>query len=164
MIATIRDVAHATRVSPSTVSRALTGSALVSPGTRERVEQAAAKLGYQPSRAARSLVTGCTGTLGLIVPDRSNPFFPGIVKGIQARAQSARLAVLVADSDEDQSVEEGLIRQLAKQADGLLLCSPRSNDDVVHELASSTDLVLVNRCVGELPAITWTTWTGCGRP
>lgn len=52
LIATLRDVAHAARVSPSTVSRALTGSALVSPGTRERVEQAAAKLGYQPSRAA----------------------------------------------------------------------------------------------------------------
>lgn len=154
MTATIRDVAHAARVSPSTVSRALTGSALVSPGTRHRVEQAAAELGYQPSRAARSLVTGRTGTLGLIVPDLSNPFFPGIVKGVQARAQAAHLAVFVADSDEDQSVEVGLIRELARQADGLLLCSPRSGEDVIRDMASDAAIVLVNRRIGELPAIT----------
>jgi DNA-binding LacI/PurR family transcriptional regulator len=154
LAATIRDVASAARVAPSTVSRALNGSTLVSPGTRDRVEQAAARLGYEPSRAARSLVTGRTGTIGLIVPDLSNPFFPGIVKGVQARAQTANLAVFVADSDEDQAVETRLIRRLAKQADGLMLCSPRSGADVIRELASAASIVLVNRRVDELPAIT----------
>lgn len=154
MAATIREVARAARVSPSTVSRALSASTLVSPGTKNRVEQAAAELGYQPSRAARSLVTGRTGNLGLIVPDLSNPFFPGIVKGVQARAQAADLAVFVADSDEDQAVELRLIRELAKSVDGLLLCSPRSSEDEICQLASGTAVVLVNRRVGELPAIT----------
>lgn len=154
MAATIRDVARAARVSPSTVSRSLSGSTLVSPQTRHRVEQAAAELGYQPSRAARTLVTGRTGILGLIVPDLSNPFFPGIVKGVQARAQTAHLAVFVADSDEDESVEVSLIRELAKQTDGLLLCSPRSSEDVIRDLASGNAVVLVNRRVGDLPAIT----------
>lgn len=155
MAATIRDVAHAARVSPSTVSRALSGSGLVSPVTQDHVERVAARLGYQPSRAARSLVTGRTGTLGLIVPDLSNPFFPGIVKGVQARARTARLAVFVADSDEDQAVEVALIRELSKDVDGLLLCSPRSDDDVIRDLASAgIAVVLLNRRVGDLPAIT----------
>lgn len=154
LAATIRDVAHAAGVAPSTVSRALNASTLVSPGTRDRVQQAAARLGYQPSRTARSLVTGRTGNLGLIVPDLSNPFFPGVVKGVQARARGARLSVFIADSDEDQAVEIGLIRELAKQIDGLLLCSPRSGEDAIRELASGTAIVLVNRRVGDQPAIT----------
>lgn len=154
MAATIQEVARAAGVSPSTVSRALTGSGLVSPATRDRVEQAAARLGYQPSRVARGLVTGRTGSLGLIVPDLSNPFFPGIVKGVQARARGAHLSVFVADSNEDQAVEVGLIRELARQVDGVLLCSPRSAEEVIQDLASDTAIVLVNRRVGDLPAIT----------
>jgi LacI family transcriptional regulator len=154
LTATIRDVARAARVSPSTVSRALSGSGLVSPGTRQRVERAAARLSYEPSRAARSLVTGRTGSLGLIVPDLSNPFFPSIVKGVQGRAQADSLAVFVADSGEDQRSEARLIRALASQVDGLLLCSPRSSADLLPELAAGTATVLVNRCVGDLPAIT----------
>lgn len=154
MAARIQEVARAAGVSPSTVSRALTGSGLVSPATRDRVEQAAARLGYQPSRVARGLVTGRTGSLGLIVPDLSNPFFPGIVKGVQARVRGAHLSVFVADSNEDQAVEVGLIRELARQVDGVLLCSPRSAEEVIQDLASDAAIVLVNRRVGDLPAIT----------
>lgn len=154
MKATIRQVADAVGVAPSTVSRALAGSGLVSPATRQRVEQVAAQLGYQPNRIARSLVTGRTGNLGLILPDLANPFFPGIVKGAQARAKAAGEAVFVADSDEDPTVEAGLIREFAKQVDGLLLCSPRSSEEVISELVSDSAVVLVNRRVGDLPAIT----------
>jgi LacI family transcriptional regulator len=73
---TIRDVAKATAVSPSTVSRALAPGGAVSAATRDRVRAAADRLGYQPNRAARGLITGRTGHLGVIVPDcstRSSP-------------------------------------------------------------------------------------------
>lgn len=151
---TIRQVADAAGVAPSTVSRALAGSGLVSPATRQRVEQVAGQLGYQPSRVARGLVTGRTGNLGLILPDLANPFFPGIVKGAQARAKAAGAAVFVADSDEDTVMEADLIREFAGQVDGLLLCSPRGSEDVIRDLVCDTAAVLAHRRVGDLPAVT----------
>lgn len=154
MGATIRDVARAAGVSPSTVSRALAMSEVVSPVTRERVREAAARLGYEPNRAARGLITGRTGNLGLIVPDLANPFFPGIVKGMQARAREADHAVFVADTDEDVDLEFRLARSLGKQVDGLVLCSPRQGDEELHALAADVPLVLLNRRTGDIPAIT----------
>ncbi|MFI1335849.1 LacI family DNA-binding transcriptional regulator [Streptomyces sp. NPDC020845] len=71
MQVTIRDVAQASGVSPSTVSRALAPGGAVSPVTRERVRAAADRLGHQPNQAARGLITGRTGHLGVIVPDLS---------------------------------------------------------------------------------------------
>src|SRR3954469_318537 len=128
MSATIRDVARMAGVSPSTVSRGLAQSDLVHPDTRDRVRRAADRLGYLPNRAARGLITGRTGNLGLLVPDVANPFFAGIVKGVQARARELDYAVFLADSDEDPDAEAGLVRALAKQVDGMLLCSPRMSD------------------------------------
>ena len=75
-VRTIRDVATAAGVSPSTVSRALSMPEMVDAATRARVHAAADQLGYQPNRAARGLITGRTGNIGLIVPDLANPFFP----------------------------------------------------------------------------------------
>lgn len=154
MAATIRHVARAAGVSPSTVSRALARTDLVSPATRDRVLRAAAQLGYQPSRAARALVTGRTGNLGMIVPDLANPFFPGVVKGMQARVHAAEHAVFVADSDEDAAAELGLARSLAKQVDGLVLCSPRIPEDEIRALAELITLVLMNRTVEGIAAVT----------
>src|SRR6266702_2790568 len=83
---TIRDVARLAGVSPSTVSRALSMPAMVNAATRARVATAVEQLGYQPNRAARGLITGRTGNIGLVVPDLANPFFPAVLKGAQARA------------------------------------------------------------------------------
>jgi LacI family transcriptional regulator len=154
MGATIRDVAQAAGVSPSTVSRALSMSELVNQATRERVQQAADRLGYRPNRAARGLITGRTGNLGLIVPDLANPFFPSIVKGIQARARQLDYAVFLADADEDADAEPRLVRALAKQVDGMVLCSPRMTEADLRTLNTETTLVLVNRRVTGIPALT----------
>lgn len=124
MRATIREVAREAGVSASTVSRALSTPEMVNATTRERVLRAAERLGYAPNRAARGLITGRTGNLGLIVPDLTNPFFPSVVKGVQAKAREADYAVFLADTDEDPAAEVGLVRALAKQVDGLILCSP----------------------------------------
>jgi LacI family transcriptional regulator len=110
-------------------------------------------MGYRPNAAARSLITGRTGNIGLVVPDLENPFFASVTKGVQHRARSAGYAVLIADSDEDPSAEPELARSLAKQVDGLLLCSPRAPEEVLTQLATETTVVLVNRRSGDLPAV-----------
>jgi LacI family transcriptional regulator len=151
---TIKDVARAAGVSASTVTRALTTPEMVNPATRERVRQTAAALGYQPNRAARGLITGRTGNLGLLVPDLANPFFPSIVKGVQARAHEADYAVFLVDTDEDATAEIGLANKLSKQVDGLILCSPRMTEDELRTILSETPVVLVNRRVGRVPSVT----------
>lgn len=154
MAATIRDVARAAGVSPSTVSRALSMPDLVTPATRAKVRRAADRLGYQPNRAARGLITGRTHNLGLIVPDLANPFFPEIVKGVQSRARDADYAVFVADTDEDAASEVRLARSLAKQVDGLILCSTRMNEAELRAVAADIAVVLMNRKVSDIAGIT----------
>ena len=155
MAVTIKDVARAAGVSPATVCRALSSPDLVRAETCERVRRSAAELGYSPNRAARGLITGRTGNLGLIVPDLGNPFFPGVVKGIQARAREADYAVFLADTDEDAAAETQLVRTLAKQVDGLVLCSPRMSEAELRDFAGQTPLVMLNRRVGRIPAVTF---------
>jgi DNA-binding LacI/PurR family transcriptional regulator len=150
---TIRDVAREAGVSASTVSRALSMPDVVNPETRERVLRVAHRLGFAPNRAARGLITGRTGNLGVIVPDLSNPFFPGVVKGVQAKARESDYAVFLADTDEDPSVEAGLIRALAKQVDGLILCSPRATDEEIRDISANSMLIMVNRRIRQLPSV-----------
>ena len=154
MAVTIRDVARAAGVSPATVCRALTTPDRVRDTTRARVLRAADELGYSPNRAARGLVTGRTGNLGIIVPDLANPFFPGVVKGMQARAREADYAVFLADTDEDPTVEADLVRVLGKQVDGIVLCSPRMSEEDLRALVGETPVVLLHRRVGRIPSVT----------
>lgn len=153
MNVTIHDVAKAARVSPSTVSRAYTMPELLRPDTRERVLAAAHSLGYHPNKAARGLITGRTGNIGVIVPDLSNPFFPAVLKGVQARAREADYSVFLADAEEDPALEQELIGAMAKQVDGVLLCSSRASDRALAAIAQQTLLVLLNRRIGDIPAV-----------
>jgi DNA-binding LacI/PurR family transcriptional regulator len=151
---TIRDVARAAGVSQATVSRALSMPELVRPDTRARVEEAARRLGYRPNRAARGLITGRTGNLGLIVPDLANPFFASVVKGVQAAALAADYSVFIADTDEEAGAEADLLRALAKQVDGIILCSPRAPDEDLAGVGEDTTVVLMNRRAGERASVT----------
>ena len=153
MAVSARDVARVAGVSVSTVSRALTRPDDLAPETLAKVLETARAMGYHPNPAARGLTTGRTSTIGLIVPDLENPFFSAITKGAQARARAAGYGVMIADSDEDPSQEADLIREMARQVDGLLLCSPRSPDEALTDLAQLAPLVLVNRQCGSLPAV-----------
>ncbi|MDG6101884.1 LacI family DNA-binding transcriptional regulator [Dactylosporangium aurantiacum] len=153
MAATIRDVARLAGVSQSSVSRALAAPDQVRAATRERVERAVAQLGYEPSRIARGLSTGRTGTLGFLVPDIANPLFAGIVKAAQRRSRDLGLAVLLADADEDPATELDLIRTLTKQVDGFVLCAPRAADEELRSVCGDLPVVLLNRRVGRLPAV-----------
>lgn len=153
MAVTIKDVARLAGVSPASVCRALATPERVRPETRNRVERAAARLGYRPNPIARGLSTGRTGNLGLIVPDIANPFFPSVVKAAQARARELDHAVFLADTDEDPILEVDLIRQLAKQVDGFLLCAARAADEDLRSLSDGTPVVILNRRVGAIPSV-----------
>ncbi len=141
---TIHDVARVAGVSSSTVSRAMTGG-IVSPSTRQAVLEAAGRLGYRPNRQAQGLVTGRTGTLGLVVPDLRNPFFADVAKGVSVRARALDVQVFIADTDEDQHAEVEAIRSLAGGVDGLLVCSPRTADDELLDVIGTQAAVLLHR-------------------
>ena len=153
MVVTARDVARVAGVSVSTVSRALAKPDEVAPETRDKVLATARGMGYRPNQAARGLVTGRTGIIGLVVPDLENPFFASVTKGVQSRARAAGYAVVIADSDEDPSQEADLIRDLSQQVDGLVLCAPRGPESVIVDLAQEIPMVLVNRRCGDLPTV-----------
>jgi LacI family transcriptional regulator len=150
---TIRDVAEASGVHVSTVSRAFSAPHLVNPETRTRVLAIAEDLGYRPNRAARALTTGRTHNIGLIVADIANPFFPPLIKAAQAQARLRDYHVFVADTDEDPQVEEDLIQTLTKQVDGVLLCSPRLTNRTIERLREEVPFVVVNRRAKGMPTV-----------
>ncbi|BCY11985.1 LacI family transcriptional regulator [Actinoplanes sp. L3-i22] len=151
---TIKDVARLAGVSQSSVCRALADPARVRPETRERVESAARELGYHPNRVARSLITGRTLNIGVVLPDLANPFFPSVVKSIQTQARRFDYAVFLSDTDEDPAVEVPAIRALAKQVDGFLLCSPRAPDEDLRSFAGEKPIVVLNRRITPFPSVT----------
>lgn len=150
---TIVDVGVAAGVSASTVSRVLNGTAHVDPVRAARVHEAVRELGYRPNAAAQGLARGEWGTIGVLVPDLANPYFPDILKAISAVARSHGRRVMVMESDEDPTAEHELASDLMRCCDGLLLCSPRmSRAELVDLAAREHPMVLVNRVVPGLPA------------
>ncbi len=149
----IRQVAQLANVSVATVSRAFAEPGLLRRETLQRVLAVAEELRYRPSRAARSLTTGKTGNIGVVVPDLGNPFFPAILKGAQARAREADCAVFLADSEENPRLEIELVRAMAKQVDGVVLCSSRLTEAELQQLRQDTVLVMMNRRVPGASAV-----------
>jgi DNA-binding LacI/PurR family transcriptional regulator len=118
------DVARRAGVSQSTVSLVLSGKGRgrISARTEEAVRAAAAELGYRPNGAARTLRTGVARTVGLVVPDITNPFFGPMLRGAQAEAMKAGYTVMLVDIGEDRTWEARSVEALlAGPSDGLLL-------------------------------------------
>jgi LacI family transcriptional regulator len=137
----------------STVSRTFSAPHLVNPETRSRVLACAEHLGYRPNRAARALITGRTHNIGLIVADIANPFFPPLIKAAESQARNRDYHIFVADTNEDPAAEEELVHALAKQVDGVLLCSPRMSNSLIEQLSREVPLVVINRQVAGLPTV-----------
>lgn len=150
-------------MSVSTASRAFASPGLVNAQTRDRVHKAAAQVGYTPPRAGRSLQAGWTSKFGLIVPDIANPFFPPVIKTIQARARQRGHAVVLADSDEHPADEIELAALMAKEVDGLLIVSPRGPRHQLDEIRRIVPTVFVNRHVPQAPAVLIDTVEGMQR-
>jgi LacI family transcriptional regulator len=152
---TLRDVARVAGVHPATVSRALNEEtrALVNEETARRVLKAAEKLGYQPNPIARGLKTNRSYTIGVLIPDLTNPLFPPILRGIEDRLETAGYTPLMANTDNDPERELlDLQAMRARQVDGIIAATAR-RDHRLHDalLDAGLELVLVNRRQAELP-------------
>src|ERR1700723_2411936 len=120
--ASIYDVARESGVSVFTVSAVVNKKAHVGKKLRERVEAAIRKLNYRPNLIARSLAKQRTHTIGMIVPDIANPFFPMVVRGAEDAAQKHGYNLLLCNSDDILAKEESSIELLlSKRVDGILL-------------------------------------------
>jgi LacI family transcriptional regulator len=129
---TIPDVAELAGVSTATAARALGGYGSVSPEVRDRVAAAAAKLKYRRNSLARSMITGTTHTIGLVVADIENPYFARAARGVGDAAHAAGYEVLLANADEDPATERAAVRTLIeKRVDGLII-APASTLEVPH--------------------------------
>ncbi len=123
---TIQNVAEKAGVSITTVSRVLNGKAekyRISKNTKEAVLRIASELGYIPDQLARGLRIKRTNTLGLIIPDISNPFFSTIARNIEINARKAGCSIILSDCQEDTQMEIESVRLLrGRKVDGFLIC------------------------------------------
>jgi LacI family transcriptional regulator len=156
---TLRDVAARAGVHPATASRALNPETrlLVKEETARRVLEAAELLGYHPNPVARSLRTRRSHTVGVVIPDLTNPLFPPIVRGLEDRLAAAGYVALIANTDGDGERERLVFEQMrARHADGIVLATAHLSDPLLAEAArTGLPVVLVNRMAQDhsLPSV-----------
>ncbi|GLU55935.1 LacI family transcriptional regulator [Dyadobacter frigoris] len=130
---TIIDIARSTGVSNSTVSRALHGHADISPETRNAVLEMAAQLDYQPNQLAYNLVKSRTNTIGMIVPEFTNSFFPNIIIGAHELLTEAGYNLTIMQSNESYPIEVSNTKaMLANRIDGLLISLTQETNNYDH--------------------------------
>lgn len=156
----IKDVARLAEVHPATVSRTLNPEtrAMVKEETAARVVAAAEQLGYRANPLARGLRTSRSYTIGVLIPDLTNPLFPPIVRGIDDRLARDGYTSLIMSTDGDLSREAaGVASMLARRVDGLIAATAQLDDDPFLEVITrGLPLVLVNRALedGSVAAVT----------
>ena len=147
----IKDVAAAANVHSSTVSRVLNPATrgMVSENVAKRVTGIADKLGYAPSSLASGLRTGKSYTVGVIIPDLTNPVFPPVVRGIERALGAAGYIAILADSDNSARSERAIFDSMrSRRVDGLILATAHRQDPIVGACVSEQlPVVLVNRTV-----------------
>jgi len=147
MAVRLKDIARDLNVSVITVSKAMRGNTDISEATRERVLARMKELDYQPNMMARSLVTGQSFIIGLIVPDLLNPFFTELAKSLGSALRKQSYGLVLASSEDNAEVERSEIRMmLARGVDALLIasCQPKLQGFMsVHN--QSTPFVLLDR-------------------
>lgn len=165
---TLRDVAEKAGVHPSTASRALNARSrtLVNDQTVVRVLEAARVLGYRPNALARGLKTNQTFTVGMLLPDLTNPLFPPIVRGVEDTLGAADYTVILGNTDNDTDKEVAILgTMLNRRVDALIVASARRSASHLAELGESgLPVVLVNRSTdnARLPSVSGDDHAGIG--
>lgn len=153
---TVRDVAAATGVSVSTVSRYLNGHLHVRPDVAQRIDGAVSALGYRPHPAARGLATNSAHTIGLLVPGITNPFFARLAEEFETRAYDAGgYSVLLCDTKSLSSRERDYTDLLAHGlVDGMVYCGMNPHNEILAAaIAGGLPVVLVDEDVAGLPPV-----------
>ncbi|MFZ4895994.1 LacI family DNA-binding transcriptional regulator [Plantibacter sp. Mn2098] len=151
--ATLADVAAASGVATSTVSRALSNPGRVNQITRERIERAARELDYVPNSHARALTSGRTGAIAVLVSDVTNPFYFGIIRGTQQQLKAAGYTQILIDTEESDELEDGMLQKLRPSYDGAILAASRLTDRRLSALAKEIPLVAINRQTASVPSV-----------
>ncbi|WP_288480545.1 LacI family DNA-binding transcriptional regulator [uncultured Deinococcus sp.] len=143
---TLVQVAREAGVSTATVSFVVNGTKPVSAAVEERVRTAIRTLGYQPSHTAQALRTGKSATLGLLIPDLTNPFFPKLAQSIEQEARRRGYAVLLSDSHDDPALQAEALTTFARRGVDALLVVPAVG--TAQRLRTRLPLILIDREVG----------------
>lgn len=152
---TIDDVATHAGVHKATVSRALNARTRhqVNEKTVARVTAAAEELGYVPNAMARGLRTSNSMTVGVIIPDLTNPFFPPVIRGIENYLQPRGYTALLANTDDSEVIEQAALDSLlGRRVDGLVVASgslQTSTLAAAHK--AGVFVVMLNRDAGGIP-------------
>lgn len=149
---TLRNVAEASGYSVATVSRVLTGSRPVGPEIARHVRHVGEALGYRPDRVARALRSGSTGTIGMLVPQITNPFFPSLVHDVERAFNDCGRALLFSDSNDDPKLETVRINMLLdRKVDGLMVipCHAQDSRSAVLAAADEVPVVQIDRRVDD---------------
>jgi len=154
MTVRMKDIARDLGVSVITISKVLRNHPDIGDETRERVLARVKELDYRPNLAARSLVTGRTYLVGLVVPDLLHPFFAEIAKSLSEALRRDGYYVIVSSSEEDPEMEEQEINQLlARRLDILIIASCRSTVDLFFRIErQKTPYILIDRILPGLTA------------
>jgi len=131
----IREVAKRAGVSTATVSRTINDSADVSPRTAAKVRKAIQELDFYPNTHARTLVSGRSRMLGLIISDITNPFFPDLVKSFEDQAVQRGMEVIIGNTDYDAKRMAGCIRRMVeRKVDGVAIMTSETDPELMAEL------------------------------
>ena len=127
---TLRDVAAAAGVSTAAVSKFCSGAQRFSPAVEASIQAAIERLGYRTNHMARSIATGRSGAVGLVVLDLGNPHFTGIVKGASRVAQANDYSMAFVDTAESKAPERHLVETLSRRVDGLVVSSRLADESI----------------------------------
>jgi LacI family transcriptional regulator len=158
--ATLREVAERAGVHPATASRALNAAteSMVNAATAARIQKVAKELGYSPNPIARSLKTSRSSSIGLVIPDLTNPLFPPIVRGVEDVLRPAGYNAWIVNTDSQNDIEADAVVSLRQRnVEGFVFATALLDHSLLKDLAeSSVPVVLVNRSTGiaEIPAVT----------
>lgn len=149
MSKTIIDVARHAKVSTATVSRVLNDSNSVKPETRDRVLSAIQHLNYMPNALARGLIAGTTNTIGVIIPDINNIFYPEVVRGICRFLEDNDYVAFLCNTDGNMVSEKRYIQTLLeRRVDGIIFLGTRPVDakqnEHIRKLAETVHVVMIN--------------------
>jgi LacI family transcriptional regulator len=150
MAARMKDIAKALKLSIVTVSKVLNKKdANISEATRQRVLECARRMDYRTNLAARSLVTGQSKMIGLIVPELFHGFFGGVAAGMSDALTEQGYGLIISSSRDNESLEKSEIRQmLARSVDAIVVASCGSKPDALLAANHDVPVVLLDRRVG----------------
>lgn len=147
----MRQIAERAAVSIGTVSHVINDTATVRPKLRERVIEAIRSMGYQPSALAQGLRKKRTNMLGMVIPDITNPFFPGVVRGVEDVAYKRSFRVILCNADNDPSKEASYVRELRSYHIAGLLIIPSGGADIADQLGAYGSASVPVVCIDRVP-------------